>query len=236
MVTKKETTKESVKKVVKKNNKKVKAIIFDLWGTIIENGVYPSPTKQSKKILGLFNMPYSEFVIRFEKAFMTSKYDNIKDGLDKVFKEFEVNPKEHNRVEKLVGLWNKSKILAKLYPETKQTLESLKKQGYTLILLSNLPSTQIDIVERFEFKKYFDHIFLSFETGCIKSEGGFEDIMEKTGLSKEEMIMVGDSIESDIVGAEKAGVKGILIDRRNVREYDKKILTLEEIQKVLDEV
>ncbi len=229
----KKTTKTTAKK--SSGQKKVKAIIFDLWGTILENGVYPSPTKQSKKILGLFDMDYPEFVVRFERAFMTSRYDNIKDGLSIVFQEFNVNPNEYNRVERLVGLWNKAKIMSRLYPETISTLEALKKD-YKLILLSNLPATQKDLLERFGFDKIFDEIFLSYETGCIKSEGGFDKIIEKTGFKAGELIMIGDSLDSDILSAEKAGIKGILIDRRNVREYENKILNLEEIRKKIEEV
>lgn len=231
MAEKKTNTKTSKKS---NDKKKVKAIIFDLWGTILENGVYPSPTKQTKKILGLFDMDYPEFVIRFEKAFMTTGYDNIKDGLQRVFEEFNVNPNEYNRVDRLIGLWNKAKIMSRLYPETIKVLEELKKE-HKLILLSNLPATQKDILERFGFDKIFDEIFLSYETGCIKSEGGFEKVMKKTKLSASEMIMVGDSLDSDIKSAEKAGIKGILVDRRNVREHDLKILSLEEIQKILSE-
>lgn len=229
------TGKKTVKTEKKQSKKKIKAVIFDLWGTILENGVFPSPTKQTKKILGLFDMAYPEFVIRFERAFMTKKYENIKDGLGLVFEEFNVNPNEYNRTDRLIGLWNKAKIMSRLYPETIETLETLKKD-YKLILLSNLPSTQEDIIDRFEFRKYFDEIVLSYDAGCIKSEGGFEKIMEITGLSSDEMVMVGDSMDSDIKSAEKAGVKGILIDRRNVREYECKISDLSEIKKIIEEV
>ena len=218
-----------------KQKNKIKAVIFDLWGTILENGVYPSPTKQSKKILGLFDMPYHDFVVRFENAFMTSQYSDIKEGLRMVFKEFDVNPDEYNRVDRLTGLWNKAKIMSKLYPDTITTLQKLKK-SYKLILLSNLPSTQTDIVERFSFADYFDHVFISYELGCIKSEGGFEKVLKKTGLSPKEAIMVGDSMESDIKGAEQAGIKGILIDRRSTRDYEPKITLLEELAPKISEV
>ncbi len=231
-MTEKKPTKTTKKAVHKK---KIKAIIFDLWGTILENGVYPSPTKQTKKILGLFDMPYPEFVIRFERAFMTTKYDNIKEGLQRVFEEFNVSPNEYNRVDRLVGLWNKAKIMSNLYPETLATLEELKKD-YKLILLSNLPSTQEDILDRFGFKKYFDEIAVSYEIGCIKSEGGFEKIMEKTGFTPDELVMIGDSMDSDIESAKKQGIIGILIDRRNVREHDLKIKDLGEIRKTIEEL
>jgi FMN phosphatase YigB (HAD superfamily) len=41
--------------------------------------------------------------------------------------------------------------------------------------------------------------------------------------------MVGDSIESDLIAAEKLGIKGFLVDRNNKREYPNKILTLSEL-------
>jgi len=50
------------------------------------------------------------------------------------------------------------------------------------------------------------------------------------------LVMVGDSIDSDIKSAEKAGIKGILVDRRNVREHSVKVLSLEEVQKIVEEV
>lgn len=220
----------------KKKDNKIKAVIFDLWGTILENGVYPSPTKQSKKILGQFSMLYPEFVIRFERAFMTKKCKDIKEGLKNVFTEFDANPDDYNRTERLIGLWNKAKIMSELYPNTVSTLKDLKKEGYKLILLSNLPSPIGDIIERFGFAEYFDEIFVSYEIGCIKSEGGFEKVLKKTGFSTDEVIMVGDSMESDMQGAEKAGIKGVLIDRRNVREYKNKITTLKDLSKKIKEV
>lgn len=217
------------------SNKKIKAIIFDIWGTILENGVYPSPLKQSKNILDLLKMPYSEFVVRFEKVFMTSKFKDIKEGLDMVFKEFNVNPNEYNRIDRLVGLWNKAKILSRLYPNTKKTLKDLKKD-YKLIVLSNLSSTQSDIVQRYNLKDFFDDIFFSYEIEEIKSEGGFDKILSITGYSPNELIMVGDSMESDIKAAEKAGIKAILVDRRDMRDYDNKITTLKDLQKKIKEI
>jgi putative hydrolase of the HAD superfamily len=61
----------------------------------------------------------------------------------------------------------------------------------------------------------------------------FEDVLSNLGISKEEAIMVGDSMETDIKGATNAGVKPVLIDRRNVRTYENKIRDLKEIDKFL---
>ena len=53
------------------------------------------------------------------------------------------------------------------------------------------------------------------------------------GLSKEDVMIVGDSMQSDIAGAEKAGIKAVLIDRRGRREYENKILSLTELEAIL---
>ena len=42
--------------------------------------------------------------------------------------------------------------------------------------------------------------------------------------------MVGDSLESDIEGAQKAGIRAILLDRRGRREYPDKISNLLELK------
>ncbi|MBR9690859.1 HAD family hydrolase [Candidatus Woesearchaeota archaeon] len=217
-------------------SKKIKLIIFDLWGTILETGVIPSPLKQSKKILGQFKMPYPEFVIKFEKAFMTKKFNDIREGLDKIFTEFNVSPDEYNRVDRLIGLWNKAKIQSELYEETKEVLNDLKKD-YKIVLLSNLPSIDEDIMERFNFKETFDELFLSYETGCIKCDCDiFNQVLEKMGVSKDETIMIGDSMESDIESAKKVGIRGILVDRRNNRDYKDRVLNLRELRAKIEEV
>ena len=79
--------------------------------------------------------------------------------------------------------------------------------------------------------KYFDEITLSCDTGLLKSDKkAFGNILKKLKIKKTEVVMVGDSVESDIKGAENAGIKGILIDRRGRQEYEGKISSLKEIK------
>jgi len=211
----------------------VKAIIFDFWGTIVENGIYPSPTKQVKYILRL-DMPYSPFVMRFEKHFMLKKFNDLFEGFTEVCKAFNIEA-DQNTLEKLVGMWNKNKLLAKLYPETIKVLEDLKKD-YKLVLLSNCDSSIEQVLEKYNLKPYFDIIYLSYEKGKLKTDKGvFEEIAKSLKLKTKDLIMVGDSIETDIKPAEEAGVKAFLVDRRNRMEHANKILTLSELRGRLNE-
>jgi FMN phosphatase YigB (HAD superfamily) len=210
----------------------VKLIIFDLQGTLVENGVFPSPLKQAKYILRI-DAPFSDFVMRFEHAFMLGKHHSLKDAFMKVSDEFRVRTPEFV-LEKLVGLWNKNKLLSKVYPDTISGLEELKGK-YKLVLVSNIDCFSKDLVDKHNIKAYFDEVILSCDTGKLKNSKDFyKDILEKFNLEPEDALIVGDSIESDMETAKNSGIKGILIDRGNRREYSPKILTLEELKDHLE--
>ena len=60
----------------------------------------------------------------------------------------------------------------------------------------------------------FDHIFLSEEMGTIKpAQVFFRKAAQAAGCETAECMMVGDSLSSDIAGAQKAGMKTCWINR-----------------------
>ncbi|MFC1697781.1 HAD family hydrolase [Nanoarchaeota archaeon] len=197
-----------------------KAIIFDLWGTLLHNGVKPSPNKQIKSILGLEKMDFSEFIFIFEEAFMTQKNPSMENEFKKVCKTFLVKP-EKELIDKMVKVWKENKSFAKPFPETIEVLDGLKKK-YKLILLSNTDGFLIQkILKKYDMEKYFEQIVLSCNIGMLKPNPDiFKLILEKNKLKKEEVVMVGDSMISDIEGAKEVGIKGILIDLDNPEKYE----------------
>jgi FMN phosphatase YigB (HAD superfamily) len=207
----------------------IKAIFFDFWGTLVENGIR-SPVKQVKWDLRLKETDFSEYIVKFEEVFMTKSFDDLKQGFGEVAKAFNVDAPE-DVIEKLIGMWNKNSILAKPYDETIDVLTDLKKD-YKLVLISNTDSSSVrSVLEKFDMNKYFDEIALSCDTGLLKSnKKSFSTILKKLKIKKTESIMVGDSMESDIKGAENAGIKAILVDRYNKREYENKISNLNELR------
>lgn len=210
----------------------IKAIIFDFWGTLVENGVFPSPLRSAQQMLWL-NIPFSEFAARFENVFYTKQFESLSQGFEAVCAEFK---KEPNRflVEKLVGMWNKNRLLARLFPETLEVLSDLK-ENYKLALISNTDAFSVEpVLEKFDLAKYFDNITLSYKTGLLKTHAEmFDAVLEGLGVKKNEVVMIGDSIETDITGAENAGIRGILVDRRNRREYKHKIADLTQLKDFL---
>ena len=211
----------------------IKAVLFDLWGTLVENGTY-SPLKQSYEILRA-ETDYSSFVVQFEKIFMTKKFDSQAEGFTEICKAFSVEPTPEI-IDELIGVWNKNKLLARAFLDTVPVLTFLKSQNIKIGLLSNTPMNSGDFVlEKLQLTKYFDAIHLSCNTGLVKQDPeSFINILKDLDCDPKDALMVGDSMETDIHGAERAGVKGILLDRRGRREHHTKIRNLMEIRNFLN--
>ena len=211
----------------------VKAIVFDLWGTIVETGVNPSPSKQVKYFLRV-NAPFSDFILTFEHSFMTQEFESLKAGFENVVTDFNLRLPEFV-YEKLVGMWNKNTILSKMYPEAEEVLADLRKSGYKIFLLANIDKFSYDQVkEKFKLEEIFDKVYPSFQTGLLKlNPESFKKILAENNLEAEDVVMVGDSVDSDIKAAEKAGITGLLLDRNNKREYENKIISLDQLKEQL---
>ncbi|MBI2564981.1 HAD family hydrolase [Candidatus Woesearchaeota archaeon] len=207
----------------------IKAILFDFWGTLVENGTY-SPLRQSYEILRA-RMRFGDFVAIFEDVLMTKSYPDQTAAFTEVLKVFKV-PIKQLIIDKLIAVWNKNIILAKPYEETIEVLQKLKEKEFKLAIVSNTPSFSIEqVLDKYDMKQYFDGFFLSYKLGVLKTNVGmFSTAIQTLNVSKEEVIMVGDSLETDIAGAQKAGIRAVLIDRKNKREFPDKIVTLSELE------
>lgn len=210
----------------------VKAILFDFWGTLMESGV-GSVLHASYKLIRP-RMDFSSFVIQFENMFMTREFPDQATGFREACDALNARCPPFV-IDRLVGLWNKSKLLAHPYPETLEVLQSLKDRGFKLALVSNAPKDNVDgVVEKYDMAKYFDHIHISSKMGLLKQDPKtFDHVASALGVTKEEMLMVGDSMETDIEGAQNAGVKAVLVDRRGTRDFKDKILDLKQLDTFL---
>ena len=102
-----------------------------------------------------------------------------------------------------------------LFEETLDVLDQLKDK-YKLLLLTNgspdLQHTKLDISP--ELTPYFDQIIISGSFGRGKPDPSiFEHALERMDLKKEEAVMVGDNLMTDILGASRAGIASIWVNR-----------------------
>lgn len=103
------------------------------------------------------------------------------------------------------------------FPETKGILDLLRGRGLRLGVVSNATDLVRRVLENLDLTKHFDFIIVSSEVGVNKpSPRIFRIAAEKAKTSPNRMIYVGDKLSTDVMGASRAGMNAILIDRANV--------------------
>ncbi len=81
--------------------------------------------------------------------------------------------------------------------------------GYICDIITNgMKEAQRPRISKVEWNKYFRHIFVSDEIGLAKPQKSFFDhCLEAAGNPlKDEILVIGDSLESDMMGAKNAGI------------------------------
>lgn len=102
-----------------------------------------------------------------------------------------------------------------VYEESFSVLDQLKGK-YKLLLITNgspdLQNTKLDITP--ELVPYFDQIVISGAFGKGKPDPSiFEHALSVLDIKKEQALMVGDNLMTDILGANRAGIKSVWVNR-----------------------
>ncbi len=103
-----------------------------------------------------------------------------------------------------------------LVPEAKEMLDALKAKGYRLFAASNsFGHLQRRRLERAGILSYFEDTYISMDIGYDKPDiRFFEEALRRCGLQPNEVLMIGDSMTTDILGAQAAGMDALFFDRR----------------------
>jgi HAD superfamily hydrolase (TIGR01662 family) len=109
------------------------------------------------------------------------------------------------------------------YPQAQTTLRELSHEGYRLALISNATDDALiqGLVDGFDFRKWFDVAITSAGVGLRKPHPGiFERVLRQWGFPPAQVVMVGDTLGFDILGAHNSGLKGVLAAWDLYPDYD----------------
>ena len=110
---------------------------------------------------------------------------------------------------------------------------------YKIFTASNgIYKMQENRLKKSNLDKYFDKIFVSDKIGFEKPDKKFfQKIMDLTKFSNDDLIMIGDSVKSDIIGAKNSKIKSIYFNKEDKKITDKnftyQVKNLSEIKKIL---
>lgn len=103
-----------------------------------------------------------------------------------------------------------------VYEETFAVLDELKGKVELLLLTNGDPSLQKEKLAGVpELAPYFNEIVISGAFGKGKPDPSiFEHCLSLLGMTKDDVVMVGDNLNTDILGASRAGIQTVWVNRK----------------------
>ena len=119
-----------------------------------------------------------------------------------------------------------------------ELMDYLKGRGYRMHMTSNgFHEVQYKKLAASGLRDYFDTIILSEDAGANKpSKAFFDYALAKSGASVDATMMIGDNLQTDIIGAHDVGLDTILFNRWDVQPSDiptHTVAALREIMQIL---
>ena len=212
----------------------IKAVFFDLYNTLVS---YAPPREELEarvlKDLGIdvspeaFRRPLviaDEFIYREharspiskrskeETMVLYAQYQGI------VLKEAGIDASQE-LVASILGKWQQVKFKMVLFDDVMPALTHLRGLGLILGLISNVDRDITPLCQELGLSAWLQVVVTSQELGFNKPQPEiFQEALKQAGVKPSEAIYVGDQHQIDVVGANEAGMRGILLDRNGFFE------------------
>ncbi|MEM4485218.1 MAG: HAD family hydrolase [Sulfolobales archaeon] len=200
----------------------IRVLSFDVWNTLLDIDKFYQIL--SVKISSEVGRPYDEIYKTLKRVYR----DAISERLSGGFKRIIIDSGEYfaeglgidleTLFRALVRTLLDEEIRDLAYEDVLDTLKDLKKRGFLIGVVSNVMFWPGMIVRYLlhmnNLLEFFNATVFSDEIGFMKPEKEiFEYLAKRFNVKLEEIVHVGDSLEHDLVGALRAGVRSVLVKR-----------------------
>lgn len=220
----------------------IKAILIDIDDTILD--FKKSSEKAFINTIKDFNLTYKDEYFSYFEQINSDLWRDQKLGKISIKNLFK---KRSAMMIEYLGLDEDNKFFTETFSKNLshqailvdgiEDLLSYLNNKYKLYAASNsIYRRQVSRLKKANLYNFFDGIFVSDTLGYEKPDGKFfEKIIDQIDFNKNEVIMIGDSLKSDIVGAKNAQIKSIWFSEKDTENkiYNYKVKNLSEIKKIL---
>lgn len=208
-----------------------KVICFDLWKTL----AYEPYSSEDYFELALKKYPKKitkeKLVKLIDEIPMKSNF-SLEKSVRLMLAKFGIFDRKLSN--QIMKRWQYSCDKAELFFDVLPVLRKLQKIYYLVLITNTSKYGWNSINRKFKLSRYFDLVVKSFELGYVKPEAEmFEFVEKKLKISGSNILMIGDSLENDILPAKKRGWRVTRIDREKKNKNQKIIGTLLDLEKKL---
>jgi HAD superfamily hydrolase (TIGR01549 family) len=194
---------------------KIKAVLFDLYGTLayVEN-----PATETEISEYLFSKGYEVSPQQLKAAWTFVSfvdypkygYKNWRSYFSKIFWRLKVKVNEET-LHTIVGLLESRQY--QLYPDAAEAVIKAKESGFKTAIVTTIASFQFKRAFQL-IRNYLDFIMTGYEAGCDKTNPKmYRKVLEILNVRPEEAVMIGDDVSIDIILPKKLGIHAILLSR-----------------------
>ena len=207
----------------------IKAVFFDLYQTLV---CYDPPREEiQSKVLSDFGIELKpeallhpiaiadEFIYQeHSRLSMSKRSDQERKALwgqyqAMVLKEAGIEPSKE-LIGGILGKMQQIKFNMVLFDDVLPTLTELRDKGLILGLISNVDNDISPLLHKLGLTSLLQVVVTSLDAGYSKPQPEiFKEAVKKAGVQAQEAMYVGDQYQIDVIGANQAGMLGILLDR-----------------------
>ena len=220
---------------------RVKAILFDLGGTLIKTTEIPHVMRQILTHCGI-NRSLEEVSHAWKKAEKGLDFRDLTKLLDEFWVQWNIRILSNLQVKSntralaefiATHWWDYCNIT--LYPDAKRILPLLKERGLKIGLVTNGLQSDVDeILPKAGLQSFFDAVVVIDTLRRMKPDVEvFQYALQILKTSPSEAIFIGDEVEADYRGAQRSGLTAYLIDRDG-KVHDDSVNKMSSLDDLLD--
>ncbi|EBZ4664301.1 HAD family hydrolase [Salmonella enterica subsp. enterica serovar Bovismorbificans] len=189
----------------------IQVVSFDIGGTLIQHGNTPSLVDIISQETGLD----TQWVKTKVKACFVENRRSINTFCE------EIGYRDSERIARIIHSLSKKRP-AYLFDDVRETLDEIKAKGFRLVTLSNKACWNDVCLADYGLDSLFELELYSFHIGVSKpGPEMFRYVEHVMDVQPDNIIHVGDSLTSDVRGANQAGWHSVWIRRNSSIRSDR---------------
>ena len=217
-----------------RNQTMIRAVLFDFGGTLYDYRTLERGNAESLVALArwvgvqahpeLIQRTYRDVMRRVFGLYLPRNYylhrDLFEEAVVAMLKAFGAAADEEHLTRYRDLQWELQKCDFELRDGVVETLRALQHRCLHLGMVSNIDEDQLaSMLTLADVAEHFDSVLSSeYAHSCKPHPGIFSEAVRRAGCRPHEALFVGDSLSQDIAGANRAGLRSVLLWHRDDRD------------------